>query len=218
MIAAVSDAAVEEVVAELVQGSAAWLAMRCGKFTGSIVHPLVATRGTGAGRTTLIRTVAAERLSGIPQGFEGNEDTDFGHEQEPHARRAFCIKHGVFITPVGFKAHPLMPYAGCSPDGLVPDEYGVEFKSHRKAKKFLEMIESAIPRAHHIQCQMGLACYPGLPRWAFNNYCPEMPEGQRLHTRWVERDDALIAELTVEIKRAEKEVVAKVAEILSRKE
>lgn len=201
---------------QLEQGSDAWLAFRCGKFSASILHPLVATRGDGKGRVTLIRTVAAERLSGVPQGFEGNEDTDFGHEQEPFARRAFQVEQGVFLERVGCIVHPTMPYLVASPDGIVPGEFGAEFKSHRRAVKFLEMIEGEIPRSHVVQCQVGMAC-TGLPFWFYCNWTPQLPEGRRLHTRRIERDEHLIAEIVVEVRRAEVEVAAKVAEFLARK-
>ena len=195
--------------AELVQGSPEWLAFRCGKFGASVAHPLVALKGEGKGRATLIRVLAAERLSGIPQGFEGDDDTDFGHEQEPLARRAFQMEHGVFLERVGCIVHPTLPYLLASPDGIVPKEYGVEFKSHRRAVKFLEMVEGKIPRAHEVQCQVGMAC-TGLPRWAYNNWCPQMPEGRQLVTRWIERDNKLIADIEREVQAAEHEVLAKV--------
>lgn len=206
------SAAIDDSLLE--QGSAEWLQARVGKFTASVVHPLVATKGDGKGAASLIRAIVAERVSGIPQGFEGNEDTEFGHEHEPHARRLFQIQNGVFLQRVGLLVHPTMPYLAASPDGIVPGEFGSEFKSHRKARKFLEMIDGAIPRAHVVQCQVGMAC-AGVSRWAYSNYCPEMPESRRLHTRWVERDEALIAEITVAVKRAEAEVAARVAEILN---
>lgn len=214
MIGAVSDEAVATAVEEIVQGSPEWHALRCGKWTASIIHPLVATRGDGKGRSTLIRTVVAERLTGIPQGFEGNEDTDFGHEHEPHARRLYQIRNGVFLDRVAFLAHPTVPMSGASPDGM-RDDRGVEFKCHRKAKKFLELIEAEIPRAHKIQCQWGMAC-GGKGLWDYNNYCPEMPEDLRLHTRTIERDEQLIAELVVAIREGDREVEARVASIKSR--
>lgn len=195
--------------ADLVQGSPEWLAFRCGKFGASTAHPLVATKGDGSGRATLIRVVAAERLSGVPQGWEGDEDAEFGHEQEPHARRAFQMEHGVYLARVGCIVHPAIPYLLASPDGLVPGEYGVEFKSHRKAVKFLQMVEGKIPRAHEVQCQVGMAC-ANLPRWAYNNWCPQMPEGRQLETRWIERDDKLIGEIERAVEKAELEVQAKV--------
>lgn len=201
--------------AGLEQGSDAWRAFRCGKWSASIVHPLVATKGDGKGRISLIRSVVAERLSGIPQGFEGNEDTDFGHEQEPHARLAFEVEHGVFLERVGCIVHPNLPYLLASPDGIEPGKFGAEFKSHRRAVKFLEMIEGEIPRAHKIQCQVGMAC-SGLPLWKYSNWCPQMPDGKRLHTRTIERDERLIAEIIVAVKEAELEVAAQVAKYQSR--
>lgn len=200
--------------AEIIQGSAEWHALRCGKFTASELHALVPTKGEGKGLASYIRTKVAERLSGITQGFEGNEDTDFGHEQEPLARRAYQLKFGLFLERVAFLPHPSLPYVGASPDGIAPDR-GVEFKSHRKARKFLEAIEGAIPRAHLIQCQVGMAC-SRLALWDYNNWCPEMPERLRLHTRTVERDNALIAQIEVAARAAEAEVTAKVAEYLAR--
>lgn len=198
--------------AEILQGSKEWHALRCGKWTASEAHLLVPTKGEGKGRAAYIRTKVAERLAGVAQGFEGNEDTEFGHEHEPQARRLYQMRNGLFLERVAFLPHPTLPNTGASPDGMAPDR-GAEFKCHRKAKTFLEKTEGAIPRAHIVQCQLGMAC-AGVDLWDYSNFCPEMPERLRLHTRTVKRDDAMIAELEAEILKAEAEVAARVAEYL----
>ena len=197
----------------LEQGSDAWLQARCGAFTASCAHYLLPTRGEGKGRASYIRAVAAERLSDPPQpqGFEGNEDTDFGKEQEPLARAAACEQYGWFIEQVGLVAHRALPVLRASPDGLERTQrFGMELKSHRKVSKFLEVVEAAIPRAHVIQCQTGMAC-TGFDRWFYFNWCPFMPPGQRLHRREVLRDENLIAQIVVAAREADREVEAIVA-------
>lgn len=197
----------------LVQGSPEWLLARCGAFTASCMHYLLPTQGEGKGLRAYIRAVAAERLSypPQPQGFEGNEDTDFGQEQEPFARTAACEQYGWFIEQVGLVAHRALPVLRASPDGLErAQRFGMELKSHRKVSKFLEVVEAPIPRAHVIQCQTGMAC-TGFDRWFYFNWCPFMPEGQRLHRREVLRDEDMVAQIVVAARKADREVEAIVA-------
>lgn len=193
--------------AELEQGSEAWKLARLGKITASRLGDLMA-KGQGKTRASYILELVAERLTGIPCGFEGNADTEFGNEQEPHARRAYEAVKAAFVQRVGFLPHPKFPTSGASPDGLVLEHRrGLELKSHRKPITHLKAIEGEIPRDHLYQCQWGMDC-AGYEEWDYANWCPFMPEHLRLHVRTVKRDNGVLAQLRVAVEEAEAEIAA----------
>ena len=197
--------------ANLEQGTEAWMLARCGFFGASELGALMA-KGEGKMRAGLIKQKAAERLSGVPQGWEGNASTESGHEQEPHGRRAYEAKAGVFVEQAGFCFHPTLKFAGASPDGLVDDDGGFEIKSHVRFITHLGAIESGkIPNAHLYQCQWGMAC-TGRKWWDYGHFCLQAPDHLRLHMfPRVMRDDALIATLEAALVVANDEVNAIVA-------
>ena len=195
---------------ELVQGSPEWIAARIGNFGASEVHKLVPTKGEGKGRAEYIHRLACERLSGKPQGWEGNAATEDGHRQEPLGRRAYEERTGAFVVTVGLIKHPRLATAHASPDGLVCEEGGLEVKSHVKFTTHLAALEASMPRAHLLQCQWGMAC-TGMKWWEYGHFCEEAPEHLRLFMfPRVVRDEALIAELEAAVEKAELEVLAKV--------
>lgn len=197
---------------ELIQGSPEWLLARCGSFGGSVMSALMA-KGEGKTRAKLIRQLAAERLSGVPQGWGGNAATESGHEQEPHGRRAYEERMSCFVEEVGLIKHPRLPNAHASPDGrvMLDKPLGLEIKSHVKFVTHLDAIESAMSKGHNLQCQWGMAC-TGYDAWDYGHYCHEAPEHLRL---WmfprVMRDSILIVDLERAVSEAELEVAAIVA-------
>lgn len=192
---------------ELVQGSVEWLAARAGCFGASELGALMA-KGEGKTRAKLIRQKAAERLTGKPQGWEGNAATESGHEQEPHAVLAYEALTNSFVSRVGLVKHARLANSHASPDGIVDGVRGLEIKSHVRFVTHLEAIEGSMPTHHIYQVQWGMAC-TGLPEWDYGHYCHEAPEHLRLHLfPRVKRDDALIATLFAAVQQADAEVEA----------
>ncbi len=191
---------------EMEQGSDAWLLARVGSWGASEIGDLVPTKGEGKTRAKLIRRKAAERITGIPQGWGGNDATESGHEQEPHAVLAYEKQTHSFVQRVGLIKHPRLPNAHASPDGIVDGEIGLEIKSHVKFVTHLDAIEGGVARGHMLQMQWGMAC-SGLPAWDYGHFCMEAPEGKRLFLfPRVVRDEALIAQLVAAVQMAEIEV------------
>ena len=198
--------------ADLIQGSAEWVAARVGSFGASQLGALMA-KGEGKTRASLIDQIVCERLSGEPQGWEGNDATESGHEQEPLGRRAYEELRGVFVETVGLIRHPALPCSHASPDGLVSDDGGFELKSHVKLVTHYRAIRAGMVKAHLYQCQWGMAC-TGRSWWDYGHYCKQAPPHLRLFMfPRVMRDDALIAELFAAIKMADAEVIARLAEL-----
>jgi hypothetical protein len=200
---------------ELVQGSPEWVAARLGSFGASMLGALMA-KGEGKTRAKLIDQLACERLSGKPQGWEGNSATEAGHAQEPLARRAYGERHGVFVQQVGLIRHAALPFSHASPDGLVDEDGGLELKSHVKFMTHFAAIQAGMSKAHVYQCQWGMAC-TGRSWWDYGHFCAEAPEHMRLHMfPRIQRDETIIATLAVAIRDAEVEVAAKVEQFSKR--
>jgi predicted phage-related endonuclease len=201
--------------ADLIQGSPEWIAARLGSFGASALGALMA-KGEGKTRAKYIDQLVCERLSGRPQGWEGNDATESGHAQEPLARRAYEMRTGAFVESVGLIRHPRLTFAHASPDGLVGDDGGLELKSHVKFVTHFAAIQGGMSKAHQYQCQFGMAC-TGRNWWDYGHYCADAPEHLQLFMfPRVKRDDAVIADLVAAIEVAEQEVAAKVSQFSRR--
>lgn len=118
-----------KVYADLVQGSDEWRRVRAGVVTGSAFDNVL-TPGTlkPAKRPGYLGLIVAERLTGDPcDDFDGSAWTDRGTLMEDEARSWYAFEKGVDVTRVGFIATD-DGRVGCSPDGLVGDDGGLELK------------------------------------------------------------------------------------------
>jgi hypothetical protein len=120
-----------------------------------------------------------------------------GSEFEPFARMAYEARAGVMIEEVGFIKHPDLE-AGCSPDGLIGDAGGAEIKSVIPTVQVETIMKGGYPSEHTAQI-MGNLWITKRQWWLFGSYSPDMPEHLRLYTFKVERDEAYIATLAVEV-------------------
>ena len=100
---------------ELVQGTADWLQIRCGKLTASrVAEALAKTKsGWGAGRDNVMAQLIAERLTGQPMETYTNAAMQWGTATEPQAREAYAAATFYTVTQVGFVHHPTIEGFGC---------------------------------------------------------------------------------------------------------
>ena len=103
------------------QRSDEWFAIRLGKMTASNAQCIAAN---GKGLESYIYSVLTEKYSNNKESYT-NGDMERGVELEDQARMTYEIENQKVIE-VGFIEHN--EYAGCSPDGLVGDEGGIEIK------------------------------------------------------------------------------------------
>jgi putative phage-type endonuclease len=89
-----------------------------------------------------------EELVGLREPFAGNAATRYGQEHERDARWSYECEIGDLVELCGFVTHPYCTWFGGSPDGLVGDECGVEFKCIYRG----ELPEKPKP-AHEAQCR-----------------------------------------------------------------
>lgn len=135
-------------------GTPEWVAARLGKLTASRVHDALATKKDGgwyAARRHYMIELVAERLTGMQAGPYGVDATfipasmQWGQETEPQAVLAYERGRGVKVEPAGFIAHPLLPMAGASPDGLVGDDGMIQVKCPESRTHAATLIERTIP-------------------------------------------------------------------------
>jgi putative phage-type endonuclease len=160
------------------QGSAEWLALRCGKITGSrfrAVMDLSKRNGQpNAARRRLVDVLRDELATGVPEYVEPNEYMAHGSAMEPLARRAYeFLRECVCVVPA-FIVHPTLAYVGYSPDGLVSDDGLIEIKSPALEARHMRTVESRkCPDDYYPQVQGGL-WVTGRQWCDFVSYFPEI--------------------------------------------
>lgn len=197
-------------MSEELQRTAEWHADRCGRFTGSrFVDVLARNKRTGEKLKawhSLCWQVACERLTGVQDEGPDGYALRWGREVEPFAREAYEFETGHIVEEVGFITHPAYPMAGCSPDGLIGADGGIEMKSPKSSLVHLERLVTGIPDEYVPQVQ-GCMWVTGREWWEFVSYDPRMPEPHRLFVQRIERDEQFISELAAAVLEAESRVL-----------
>lgn len=107
------------------QGSDAWYQARLGKITGSCFSKVLA-KGDYKTRWGYMKKLARERITGERLDSFHSLDMQRGTELEPFARNHYQLITGLVVEQVGFIEHS--KDIGCSPDGLIGEDGGLEIK------------------------------------------------------------------------------------------
>lgn len=191
---------------EDLQRTADWHAERAGKWTGSkFVDVLARNKKTGEPLKCyydLIWQVVTERITG--QATEGAQGfaLQWGMDVEPYAREAYELETGEIVTESGFIQHPVFWFAGCSPDGLVGADGGIEMKCPKSSVIHLERFISGVPEEYIPQIQ-GCMWVTGRAWWDFVSYDPRQQEKFRILKIRVNRDEEFIRKLEAAVLDAE---------------
>lgn len=180
------------------QGSDEWFQSRLGYATASCFSDVMA-KGEGRTRAAYLKRVVAERLTGKRSEGFSSVHTDRGTEQEPYARMAYEAWSGNIVDEVDFIRHGEL-MAGCSPDGLVGDNGGLEIKCVLPTVQIDTIEKGQYPRSHSAQIQ-GSLWVTGRDWWDFVSYSPDLPSNLRLYVHRVERDEEYIPVLESDVRR-----------------
>lgn len=133
------------------QRSLEWFAMRDLKMTASNAQ---AIGNCGKGLDSYILQLVAEHFTNGEREQYTNEHIQRGVEHEEFARLAYELETGNTVEEVGFVEHS--PYVGCSPDGLVGEDGGIEIKCQNNVKHMQMFIRGheAIDSKYVWQIQM----------------------------------------------------------------
>src|SRR6185312_6863756 len=208
-------------VVECLQGSPEWLSARIGHITGSRVANAVAQLkrkdGEAASRRNLRYELVCELLTNRASENYVSKWMEDGIENEPLARTAYELEHGVEVDMVGFVLHPDHPKlrAGCSPDGLVGKDGVCEFKCPKISTHIQYLESGTIPEEYLPQCMWHLACTER--DWCdFSSFNPHVPSWLQLFTKRIYRDDALISVMNLRVEQLQSEVDDLLAKIRKR--
>lgn len=157
-------------VAKLEQRTEAWEAARRGRLTASNVGAVL---GNSPFRTAddVMRQMVRD-WHGAEREFKGNPATEYGTYHESGALVEYRMETGHDVKSVGFIEHE--EWAGCSPDGLVGTDGGVEIKcpfSRRKMKEGDEFKPLSEQPHYHDQVQFSL-WVTGRKWWDFVQWAP----------------------------------------------
>jgi putative phage-type endonuclease len=202
----------------MMQGSDDWRIARAGKVTASrFCHVMAKVKvGEAAGRRDYRWELLTERLTGLPIDGYTNKAMEWGTAHEAEAREAYETETGELVQQVGFLMLPEHVAVGCSPDGLVGDDGGIEIKCPYSSVVHVQTLKGGMPSEHRAQVQ-GAMWVTGRKWWDFVSYDPRMPEGLAFYVERIKRDDDYIAELAAEVVRFEAEVTREHAGLLQLK-
>ena len=116
-------------MSEIQQNTEAWFNARAGFITGSRISAIF----PGSDKLTsekYLTKLAVERLTGVSlKGGFTSDRLEQGLLLEPEARDYYSMLNDVDVTETGFISHPIIPWFGTSPDGLVGDDGLLELKN-----------------------------------------------------------------------------------------
>lgn len=170
------------------QGSRLWLEARAGIPTASNFHRiLTAKRLTlSAAREDYLGELLAERALGPrdeEDEFAGSRWVERGKALEPEARRHYAFQTDRSVQTVGFVGrrvsmagiHDPQAYdVGCSPDGLVGEDGGLELKVPAPHTHIAWLAQKRVPPKHVLQVQ-GALWVTGREYWDFMSYHEKLP-------------------------------------------
>lgn len=198
------------------QGTPEWFAERLGKVTASRVSDVLAKIKTGeaASRANYRAELVAQRLTGyMEEGFT-NAAMQHGNEYEKFARAQYEIKKDVMVDEIGFVSHPVIEWAGASPDGLIGDDGLIEIKCPNTATHIDYLLSGKAPSKYIPQMVWQLAC-TGRQWCDFVSFDPRMPEDMQLFIVRFDRNDEQIAETESEVRKFLSEVESTISKLKS---
>lgn len=170
-----------------------------------------------ASRANYMAELIAERLTGQPAESFTSAAMQWGIDTEPYAREAHELKSGDLVDLVDFVPHPEIEMSGASPDGLINDDGLIEIKCPNTATHIEYLLGGKIDRKYILQMQWQMACTRRA--WVdFVSYDPRMSDDLKYKTERVERDEALIADITFAVRAFLSDLDAKLAQLEMLKE
>lgn len=182
---------------DLEQNSLDWLVARAGVVTASefdnLLTPKFEPRKGQTPETYLWRKLA-ERWTGGPLPGYQTLDMEAGQIRESEAIPAYEFEHSEQIQRVGFVTTD-DERVGCSPDGLIGDDGGIEVKCPMAHTHVGYLLGGEVPEQHLTQVH-GSIYVTGRKWWRFMSYRRGFP----MLVKLVERDDAIQRKIDATLK------------------
>ncbi len=176
------------------QLSPEWFQVKLGIVSAGSFSKVLA-KGQGKVRNGYLLKLAAEILTGERRDTYQDQDMIRGTKQEPQAREEYEFVTGSSVDQIGFA---LRGRIGCSPDGLVGSEGGIEIKSVIPEVQIETVLANRVPPSHKAQIQ-GNMFVLDLAWMAFVSYSPLIKNKNYIFIKRMFRDEEYIADLQVEL-------------------
>jgi len=134
------------------QVSDEWFELRKGKMTGSNA---TAVGANGKGLETYCKKISIGIIREEKEEQYSNADIERGKELESIGLTTYEFETGVTVENVGFITNDIYKNVGCSPDGLVGLDGGIEIKARNDEKHF-SLIQGETKEIPFNQIQMCL--------------------------------------------------------------
>jgi hypothetical protein len=177
-------------ILNLEQGSAEWKAVRCGLVTASEFDALMTPEfkpRSGEGVKTYLAQKVCEKFYGYTDSEIGSFAMSQGEVVEKIARPWYEFAYNVPVQQVGFCLNE-EKRCGCSPDGILPNDEGLEIKSPQGTNHTRYLLDGVVPKQYLAQIHFSLYV-SDFKAWTFVSFSRHMPA---LVVR-VERDEAIQA-------------------------
>ena len=182
----------------MIQQSPEWYQAKIGKVSASRCADLMAKTKSGysTSRKNYMMELIIARLTGeYPESYT-SAAMQWGIDTEAEARLQYEGATLNIVKQVGFIE--LNENIGCSPDGLIGDEGGLEIKCPNSATHIETLLSGNIDRKYILQMQFSM-WVTGRKWFDFVSYDPRWPIDLRLFIKRVERDEVMISEIKKEV-------------------
>ena len=170
------------------QRSVGWFKIRLGVISASCFGKVLAA-GSGKTRHNYMVELYNELRTGIhKQGYQ-SPDMLRGTRREPDARKEYEFVTGNSVDEIGFAINN---HSGCSPDGLVGADGGVEIKCVKPSVQARTVKANKMPPVHRPQVQ-GCMKVLNCAWWDFVSYSPDAKN--YLFIKRIKRDEKYIKKL-----------------------
>lgn len=156
------------------QGTPEWLEARRGVPSASRFGKIVTPKGKLSSQADgLINELIAEDLFQIENEVYVSAAMQHGIDTEPVARRWYELQTKTTVQEIGFCVHA--KGFGCSPDGLIGDDGGVEIKCPQAWTHIGYLRDGGLPSQYAAQVH-GSMIVTGRQWWDFVSYHEAMPK------------------------------------------
>ena len=164
-----------------------WFEARKGRITASSVGAILG-HAPYATRDDVMRRMVRE-YHGAPEEFEGNIATEYGTRNEAGALTEYVMETGNEVEQIGFVTRE--DWAGCSPDGLIGENGGLEIKCPFGLRKDEAPAFKTLKEQPHYYDQIQFSLWvTGRKWWDFYQWSPNgtMLEQVRWNGDWFDRN------------------------------
>lgn len=153
---------------DITQGSDEWFDIKKGKMSAS--HA-TAIGNAGKGLLTYTMNVVLDII--VERDNYISKDMERGNELEPIARQVYEYENDVIVEQVGFIEYN--KFVGCSPDGLIGDDGGLEIKARNNEKHLSLLVGESVDSSTIWQMNMSMLV-SDRKWWDFVSYNPNFKQ------------------------------------------